>query len=283
MLAVAVAEDRGEQRHRSAFPGGGRPVVPLLEQVQGLALAGLQHLVDLIGDADRRVVVADLGLVVPEHGQAAVAAQAVQAELEDLAAAAAGDDDGLPGVPQAAVERVVVPCQGPQARLVGQRPGDLVGERGTRPLDHPAGGGHRGDEAPVQAEPAGLAGLQRPAQEPPGAGEDGLPGVGGHDRRLAVNAPGSQRGQPVELALPLVGGELVHVRCGEDPGVVAAAGGGGLQEGAQLQPGAPRVVEGAAGTRAGRGPQDVGEVVPEQGRAATAGRSGPGRCARGGC
>ena len=198
--------------------GGGRPVVPLLEQVQGLALAFLQHLVDPLGDAHRLVVVADLGLVVPEHGQPAVAAQAVQAELEDLAAAAAGDDDGLPGVPQAAVERVVVSGQGLQVGLVGQRPGDLVGERGARPLDHPAGGGHRGDEAPVQAEPVGLAGLQCPAQQPPGAVEDGLPGVGGHDRRLAVNAPGSQRGQPVELALPLVGGELVHVLRGRAPG-----------------------------------------------------------------
>jgi hypothetical protein len=127
-----------------------------------------------------------------------------------------------------------------------------------------AGGGHRGDEAPVQAEPVGLAGLQCAAQEPPGAGEDGLPGVGGHDRRLAVNAPGSQRGQPVELALPLVGDELVHVLGGEDPGVVAAAGGGELQEGAQLQPSTPRVVEGAAGARAGRGPQDIGEVVPDK-------------------
>jgi len=168
----------------------------------------------------------------------------------------------LPGVPQAPVERVVVPGQGLEAGLAGQRPGHLVGERGTRPLDHPAGGGHRGDEAPVQAEPAGLAGLQCAAQEQPGAGEDGLPGAGGHDRRLAVDAPGSQRGQPVELALPLVGGELVHVPGGEDPGVVAAARGGELQECAQLQPGAPGVVEGAAGPRAGRGPQDVGEVVP---------------------
>ena len=42
VLAVAVAEDRGEQRHRGAFPGGGRPIVPLLEQVKCLALAGLQ-------------------------------------------------------------------------------------------------------------------------------------------------------------------------------------------------------------------------------------------------
>jgi hypothetical protein len=32
MTAVAVAEVRGEQGHRSAFPGGGRPVVPFLEQ-----------------------------------------------------------------------------------------------------------------------------------------------------------------------------------------------------------------------------------------------------------
>ena len=37
-----------------------------------------------------------------------------------------------------------------------------------------------------------------------------------------------------------------------------------LQEGAQLQPGAPRVVEGAARARAGRGPQDIGEVVPDK-------------------
>ena len=148
VLAVAVAEDRGEQRHRSAFLRGGRAVVALLEQGQCLALAGLEHLAGPLGDADRLVVVADLGLVVPEHGQAAVAAQAVQAKLENLAAAAAGNDDRLPGVPQAPVERVVVPCQGLQVGLVVQRPGVLVGERGARPLGHPAGGGHRGDEAP---------------------------------------------------------------------------------------------------------------------------------------
>lgn len=77
--------------------------------------------------------------------------------MEDFAAAAPGDDDGLPGVPQAAVERVVLLCQGLKVGLVGQRAGDLVGERGARPLDHPAGGGHRDDEAPVQAEPVCLA------------------------------------------------------------------------------------------------------------------------------
>jgi hypothetical protein len=51
---------------------------------------------EMVGDADSRVQVADLGLVVPEQGQPAVAADAVQAELDDLAGAPAGDDDGLP-------------------------------------------------------------------------------------------------------------------------------------------------------------------------------------------
>src|ERR1035441_2645885 len=37
-----------------------------------------------------------LGLVVPEHRQPSVAADAVPAELDDLADAAAGDDGGLP-------------------------------------------------------------------------------------------------------------------------------------------------------------------------------------------
>jgi hypothetical protein len=66
------------------------------------------------------------------------------------------------------------------------------------------------------------------------------------------------------FALPLVADELVHVPGGEHPGVVASAEGCELQEGTQLQPGAPGVVEGAAGARAGRGPQDVGEVVPDE-------------------
>ena len=61
-LAVAVAEDRGEQCHRSAFLQGGRPVVPLLEHGEGLALAALEHLMGPLGDADCLVIVADLGL-----------------------------------------------------------------------------------------------------------------------------------------------------------------------------------------------------------------------------
>ena len=47
-------------------------------------------------------------------------------------------------------------------------------------------------------------------------------------------------------------------------GIVAAAGRLELQEGAQLDGRPPVSVEGAAGARAARGPQQVGEVVPEQ-------------------
>ena len=94
--------------------------------------------------------------------------------------------------------------------------------------------------------------------------EDGLPGVGGHDRRLARAAPGRQRGQPLALALPLVGDELVHVLSCQRPRVMAAAGSAELQVGAQLQAGPPHVVEGPPAARAGRGPQHAGEVVPEQ-------------------
>lgn len=79
-----------------------------------------------------------------------------------------------------------------------------------------------------------------------------------------MDALGTEGSQPVEFALPLVADELVHVFGGEHPRVVASAGGHELQEGAQLQPGAPGVVEGAAGAWAGRGPQDVGKVVPNE-------------------
>ena len=47
-------------------------------------------------------------------------------------------------------------------------------------------------------------------------------------------------------------------------GVVAAAGRVELQEGAQLDGRPADRVEGAAGARAARGPQQVGQVVPDQ-------------------
>jgi hypothetical protein len=94
--------------------------------------------------------------------------------------------------------------------------------------------------------------------------EDDLHGVGRDDRRPASRARDSQRDQPVALALPLVGGELVHVPGGQCPRVVAAAGGAERQEGAQFQPGPPGVVERPAAARAARRAEDAGEVVPGQ-------------------
>ena len=68
--AVGVADVGGEQRQLGAFGGGGWAAVAFGEECQGLALAFFEPLVEMLGDADGRVVVADLGLVVPEHGAA---------------------------------------------------------------------------------------------------------------------------------------------------------------------------------------------------------------------
>ncbi|MGW2726890.1 hypothetical protein [Streptomyces sp. NPDC001494] len=103
-------------------------------------------------DADALVVVADLGLVVPQHGQTAVAADAVQAQSDDLAATAPGGDDGFPDVPQAPVVEVEL-LQAAQVGLVGQRAGDIVAEgvAGTL-LEASASEGDGGQEAGVDAE-----------------------------------------------------------------------------------------------------------------------------------
>lgn len=90
------------------------------EAVQGLALTLGQDVVEPFGDADRRVEVPDLGLVVPEHRQPAVAAQAVPSQLEDLADAPSGDDGGLPDVAHPQVQDVAV-SQASQVALIRQR------------------------------------------------------------------------------------------------------------------------------------------------------------------
>ena len=224
----------------------------MLEQGQGLALAGLEQLVEPFGDADGLVVVADLGLVVPEHRQPAVAAEAVQPQLEDFAAAATGDDDRLPGVAQAPVVRVVASASrrrlasSASARATSSGNGDRVA------ADDPSRRGHGGDESPAQADPFGVAGLQGLAEQTADAVEDGLPGVGGNDGRLAMTTPESQRHQAVPLPVALVGDELLHVLRGQCPGVVPASGSVDFQEGAQLQTGSAHVVEGAGAARAVR-------------------------------
>jgi hypothetical protein len=81
------------------------------EPCQRLALSGGEQVVQRLGDADRLVVVADLGLVVPEHRQAVVAAQALQPEVDDLPGPAAGVHDRFPDLAHAAVGWVVVISQ----------------------------------------------------------------------------------------------------------------------------------------------------------------------------
>ena len=162
------------------------------------------------------VVVADLGLVVPEQGQPAVAADAVQAELEDLAAAAAGDDDGLPDVPQAAVVRVVGLGELLQVGLVRKRPGDIVGEAAAG-RDCPAADRHGGDEGAVQADALGS-----PVSSAPRRSRRAQ--LKTRWRELAVTFDGlpwtplaaRRGGRAVHVAL--VGDEAVHVLAGRRAG-----------------------------------------------------------------
>ncbi len=135
------------------------------EAIQGLALPLGDNVVQPLGDADRNVVVAHLRLVVPEHRQPAVAAQAVPTHLEHFSDAPARGDGDLPDVAQAAVLRIVDLGEPAQVVLVGQRAGHLVGERAAR---GPAGGGpggrHDDDELASQPDPVGHPGVQRIAQ-----------------------------------------------------------------------------------------------------------------------
>ena len=163
---VVAAVGRGEQGEPGALRTGRPVAVAGGETVQGLALAFGEDLVEPFGDADRGVVVADLGLVVPEHRQPAVAADAVPPHLDHLADPAAGGDGGLPDVTDAAVVDVIGGGELGQVGFVGQRPGDFVGEGPSRgPAHGGAGGGDRDDELPVQAQLVGGAGVQRVAQQ----------------------------------------------------------------------------------------------------------------------
>ena len=151
-----------------------------------------------------------------------------------------------------------------EAGLVGQGAGHLVGERAALAHRGGPGRGHRGDELPGQPGPLGGTAVQRPAQQLAGVVEGDGPGGRGDDRRRAVLPPHRQRRQPLAFAVPLVGGEPLDVRGGQLRGVVAAAGRVDGQERAQLGGRAAEGVEGAAGARAVRGAQQVGQVVPQQ-------------------
>ena len=150
---VVAAVGRGEQGQPGALLAGRPVAVAGGETIQGLALPFGEDLIEPFGDADRGIVVADLGLVVPEHRQPAVAADAVPPHLDHLADPAPGQDGGLPDVTDAAVVDVVAAGELGQVRLVGQGACDFVGERPSR---GPAHGGARvrdlDDELPIQPQ-----------------------------------------------------------------------------------------------------------------------------------
>ena len=263
--AVVVAVGGREQRQPGAFGAGGSAAVLGGEAVQGLALPLRDEVVQPLGDADRGVVVADLGLVVPEHGQPAVAAEAVPADLQHLADAAAGDDGDLPHVPQAAVVRIVDLGEPTQVVLVGQRAGDLVGERAARgSAGGGPGGGHGDDELAAQADPVGRAGVHRVAQHLAQGVEHHRPGHGGDDAGLPAGLLDRQRGQAVAFAAALIGDEPAHVLTVQHAGVVPAAGRVHLQECAQFHCRPADSVDDAAGAGTARRLQQGGQVIPDQ-------------------
>lgn len=126
---VGVADIGREQGDGGSFVGSGHPAVAVLEANQGFAAALVESAVEGLGDADAFVVVADLGLVVPEHRQAAVAADAVEAKPENLIAATAGEHDGFPDIPQASVFRVVGVGELAEVGLVCECVRQFVGKR----------------------------------------------------------------------------------------------------------------------------------------------------------
>jgi hypothetical protein len=258
----------GARAGKQGQPGALLSVRPVAvagrEPLHGSGLPGLQPVVDAVRYADRRVEVADLGLVVPEHRQPAVAADAVPAHLQHLTQAAAGGDQRLPDVAHAVVERVVVVEQPAQIGLVGQRPRDLVRERPASAHRQPFTGGQRGRELPVQAEPVKDPGVQGVPQHRTQAVEDDAAGRGGHHRRPTVGLGDAQRRQPVAFAAALVGDEPVHLLRVQHRRVVAAARGVDREERAQLDAGPPQVVKTAGGARAARRLQQPGQVVPGQ-------------------
>ncbi len=194
LSAVGVADAGGEQGQAGAFSGCWGAAVAFFEELECLGAADIEALVDGLGDADALVVVADLGLVVPQHGQTAVAADAVQAQSDDLAAAAPGGDDGLPDVPQATVVEVEF-LQAAQVCLVHQRTGDVVAEgvAGTL-LEAGAAEGDGGQEADVDAEAFGVAGGDGAVEQLAGLVEDELAaqvGNGGGSVRRPGPCPGT--------------------------------------------------------------------------------------------
>jgi hypothetical protein len=183
LAAVEVAQAGGEQRHDGSFFGCClAPGVPVGEPREGRALPLDKPFIDCVGDADGLVVVADLRLVVPEHWQRVVSADALQSQVGHFTHATSCGEDRLPDVAQSGVVRVVRFGELPQGFLVGERASDLVREGTTGPGVHPAAAWQRRDESTIQTDPIGFAGYQCPAQHLPAGVEQRPAQRGGHQR-----------------------------------------------------------------------------------------------------
>ncbi|MFJ7497819.1 hypothetical protein ACIQZB_43395 [Streptomyces sp. NPDC097727] len=199
----------------------------------------------------------------PEQRDAVELANALQPDTGDFAAAATGEDEGLPDVADPAVVRVEV-LEPSQVVLVGQGACDVVRE-GAASARLRGGQGDGDDELSCQAETFGVAGFQGRPQNIAGAAEGGGQGAFG-DRTLFVSAAvlvEAEGLQPVLLAVPLVVHEIHRVVLGQQSGVVTAVGGLCFEEGAELDASSPGAGEGAVAARRIGGEPGVQEV-PEQ-------------------
>ena len=265
MLPSGLSRVVGNSAIRRAFGIGGAAPVRGDECVHGLVLPFGQPLVEAFGDADGGVIVADLGLVVPEHRQPAVSAQAVPPGTDHLSDAAAGEHGGFPHVAQSTIERVVLGGQTRKVVLVGQRAGDLVRKRAARGLAGClARGGGGDDELPSQADPFCASVVGCVAQQLADRVEHQRAGGRGDDAGRPIGAFHRQRRQAVAFAAALVGDEPAHVLAVEQPRVVPALGCIDLQEDAQFGCCPADSVEDAAGAGRLRRLQQPGQVIPDQ-------------------
>ena len=123
---VVIAMCSREQRQAGALGTGRSAAMMRGEAIQRLTLTFHDDVVQPFGDADSDVIVAHLGLVVPEHRQPVVATEAVPADLQHFSDAAAGGDGDLPYVTQAKIVRIIDLSELTQIVLISQSSGDVI-------------------------------------------------------------------------------------------------------------------------------------------------------------
>ncbi|MEU6557230.1 hypothetical protein ABZ915_44445 [Streptomyces sp. NPDC046915] len=232
------------------------------EPAESLALSGGDEVEERLGDADCRVVVTNLGLVVPEHRESAEPADAVPAELDDLAQPSSGDHDDLPDVSGSLVIRIVDACELGEIALVCQCARHLVGEGATTLR---VGGGtgvrQRDDKLSRQAKSIGRTVVHCLAEDLARVVEDHRPRAGCDDARLPIGPDHGQRGESMAFAMSLICDEAIGMLLRQDCWVVAPARGIDFKESAQFRHRTANLVEFVSAGTSGR-TEDLGKVVP---------------------